>query len=88
MVFKTKEDRDQGEECFSDSISLVGKKLNKALNNLDKKLRSNVPDNVSDIGPQRKIKEDEKPIKGKGDQCYECEGLGLIKDECRTILKK
>lgn len=37
-----------------------------------------MPNKMSDISPQRKSKDEDKP---KGVKCFECEGLGHIKNE-------
>lgn len=47
-----------------------------------------LPDKVSDINPQRKNRDKDKPNRGKGAQCDECERFGHIKYECPTFLKK
>jgi len=68
------------------------KKFNKVLKRTDKRSRANVKDkasnNFKNICFQRKSKDEEKPNKGKGIQCHECEGYSHIKDECLMFLKK
>jgi len=44
-------------------------------------------DNFMNIGFSRKNKTEERPNKGKGVQCYECEGYGHTKAKCPTFLK-
>lgn len=53
-----------------------------------KNFEDKVPDNFKNIGPERKRKDENKPNKGKGNQCHECEGFGHVKVECPTFLKK
>lgn len=73
-------------------MSLVGRKFNKALKRLDRRWRKNVEDKVpnkfKNIGLKRHTKVEDKPIKGKKIQRHECEGLGHIKAEFPTFLKK
>lgn len=96
FVSNTWENEDQCEkgieESISDAISLLGIKFNKSLKRLDKISRTNVKgkgsDNFKNIDFQYKRKDEDKPNKGKGIQCHECEGLDHIKVECPTFLKK
>ena len=59
---------------------------------IDGESRSNVKTQSSDINKRKdfgkRSKTEEKANKGKGIQCYECEGFGHIKAECPTFLKK
>lgn len=61
----TKDLEDQGGESLLEAITLVGRKFNKALRRLDKNLRTNVPDKVSDISPLNKSKNGHEPNRGK-----------------------
>ncbi|MCI63402.1 gag-protease polyprotein, partial [Trifolium medium] len=59
---------------------------------MDRRPRTNAKHISQDISrntsTQRKPKTYEKPNKGKGVQCHECEGYGHIRTECATYLKK
>lgn len=88
FVYNTEEDEGQGGEILLEVIALVGRKLNNCLKKRDRQWRKNVLDKVSDISPLNKTKDDYKPNKGKGAQCYECEEFAHIKIECSTFLKK
>lgn len=86
------EDNCDAEEIVLDVIALIDRKFHEASKRLDRRCKINVvdkvPDNFKNIGPQRKSKDKDKPIKGKGIKCHEFEGFGHIKDECPTFLKK
>src|ERR1044072_9072205 len=83
---------------FSDALALLGRKFNKAFKKFDRKSKPNVSDKLPDIyrktdnarslGFQRKGKDEERPSRSRGIQCHECEGVGHIKAECPTFLKK
>lgn len=83
FISNTDKDEYQGqkdiEENFSYIISLVGIKFNNDLKDLDRKWRTNVPEKVFNISLQSKNKDEDKPNRGKGTQCYECERFGHTK---------
>lgn len=74
FLSNTKENEDQcektPEESLLDAIALLGSKFNKALMSLDirsgENVKDKVPDNVKNIGPQPKSKDEDKLNKGKG----------------------
>ena len=71
---------------------MLEKQHSQLLKKMEEKSRSNVKTQSSDINKRkdfgRRSKTEEKANKGKGIQCYECEGFGHIKAECPTFLKK
>lgn len=87
FISNIKENEDQcekdTEESLLNAIAFLGREFNKVLKRLDKILRTNVedkvPDNFKNISPQHKSKYENKPNKGKGIQCHECEGFCHIK---------
>lgn len=79
FVSNTEGNHSDKEESLSDVISLLRKKFNNSLKNLDRKWRTNVEDKGYDISSQSTC---------KGIQCFECERYGHFKTECPTFLKK
>src|ERR1044072_962921 len=83
---------------FTEALTLLGRKFNKAFKKFDRRSRPNVTDKLSDnfrkfensrnASFQRKGKDDERPNKSRGIQCHECKGYDHIKSECQTFLKK
>lgn len=55
---------------------------------MNRKWRANVQDKRSDTSPHIKGKSEDKPNGDKGNQFFECEGIGHIKSEYPTFLKK
>ncbi|MCI24216.1 gag-protease polyprotein, partial [Trifolium medium] len=69
-------------------IALISKKFNKSLNKLQARWRTNIPDKMSNIKSQSKIKDEDSSDQYKGIRCFECEGFGHIRPECPNYLKK
>lgn len=72
--------RGDKEESLENDIALLGKKFNKTLKYLDRKWRTNVPDERSNIISQNKDKSGEEPNSGKGTQCLESEDYGDFRE--------
>lgn len=84
------EDQDEKntEESMADTIALIGRNFNKALRIMERRWRKNVEYKVLYIIPHNKTRDEGKPNRDKGAQCYECEDFGHIKAECPTFLKQ
>lgn len=79
-------------EGMANAIVFLGRKFDKVLKKIDRKLRLNVKNIPLDIRNtsnfQRRSRTEERSNKGKGIQCHGCEGFGHVRAECPTYLKK
>jgi hypothetical protein len=73
---------------LSEAITLIGRKFNKSLNKFQAKWKTNVPDKMSNIRSQSKVKDEDNSYQDKGVRYFECESFGHIRTECPNYLKK
>jgi hypothetical protein len=73
---------------LSEAITLIGRKFNRSLNKFQAKWKTNVPDKMSNIGSQSKVKDEDNSYQDKGVRYFECESFGHIRTECPNYLKK
>jgi hypothetical protein len=83
LAFTSKEGH--SDESIAEAIAFIAKKVNKTLNKVQAKWRTNVPDKVLDIKPHRRVKDENNYYKKK--RCSECEGHGHNKHECPNYLR-
>jgi hypothetical protein len=86
ITFVPEEELDKNN--LSLGITLIGRNFNKSLNKFQAKWRTNVPDKMSHIRPQSKVKDEDNYYQCKGVRYFECESFGHIRTECPNCLKK
>jgi hypothetical protein len=80
--------KENHEDNLLEAITLISKKFNKTLDKLQARWKMNVPNKMSNIKSQSKVKDEDKPEQVKWIRCFECEGLCHIRRQCPTYLKK
>lgn len=51
-------------------------------------VKDKFPDNSREFNSQRKIRQGDKPTKGKGIKFHDCEGFRHIQEECIDFFRK
>ncbi|KAK2359752.1 gag-protease polyprotein [Trifolium repens] len=64
LAFTSKEGH--SDESIAEAIAFIAKKFNKSLNKVQARWRTNVPDKMSDIKPQRRVKDENNSYRKKG----------------------
>ena len=82
---------------IDDTIAMLARNYSRVMKRFNQMNEKNVSQDVKDkfqqrfqkdANPHRNSDSGDRPGKGKGIQCHECEGFGHIQKECPNFLKK